>query len=145
MFCDYVEGARPVCPLGQRVWGDCPDHFYCYLPCAEDQAGGLVDAPGSRFNDVAVCERFCASDQAAQAAEAGQGPEAVAAAGGCEYLAMVGKSEVPRAHFDTVAWGLYTVFQLLTTENWNNVMYDGMRTVSPWAAIYFVVVMLIGE
>ncbi|GIL88323.1 hypothetical protein Vretifemale_16288 [Volvox reticuliferus] len=129
MFCDYVEGARAVCPPGQRVWGDCPNHFYCYLPCSDSQNGTWVDAPGSFYNGLAYCERFCAS----------------AEGGGCEYLAMVGKSQVPRANFDNVLWGIYTVFQVLTGEDWNDIMYNGMRTVSKWASLYFVASILIGN
>ncbi|GLC62201.1 Caveolin-2 [Pleodorina starrii] len=147
MFCDYVEGASAVCPPGQEVWGECPNYFYCYLPCAADQYGSWIDAPGSFYNDLAYCDRFCASADAAAAAttNASSAAVAVTAAAGCEYLAMVGKSQVPRAQFDNMLWGLYTVFQVLTGENWNDVMYDAMRTVSPWASLYFVGVILIGN
>ncbi|KAG2489238.1 hypothetical protein HYH03_012259 [Edaphochlamys debaryana] len=144
MFCDYVAGAAAVCPLGLRIWGDCPNHFHCYLPCDAGTVGSWVDAPGSFYNDLAYCERFCGSPEAAAAADANATAAAVASAGGCEYLAMVGKSQVPRANFDNIFWGLYTVFQLLTQENWNNVMYDGMRSTTPWAGVYFVVTMLAG-
>ncbi|GFR46010.1 hypothetical protein Agub_g7488 [Astrephomene gubernaculifera] len=153
MFCDYVSGASPVCPLGMRVWGDCPNHFHCYLPCSADQYGSWVDAPGSFFNDLAYCQRFCATQQDADAAAATAAGNATAAtaagaaatAGDCEYLAMVGKSQVPRANFDGILWALYTVFQLLTGENWNDVMYDTMNTVSSWASLYFVAVIVIGN
>merc|ERR1719506_405054 len=33
---------------------------------------------------------------------------------------------IPRAHFDELTWGLVTCFQILSGENWNTVMYDGM-------------------
>merc|ERR1719271_1039480 len=33
---------------------------------------------------------------------------------------------IPRAHFDQLTWGLVTCFQILSGENWNTVMYDGM-------------------
>eukprot|EP00198_Chlamydomonas_reinhardtii_P012138 XP_001701475.1 voltage-gated Ca2+ channel, alpha subunit [Chlamydomonas reinhardtii] len=144
MFCDYVEGAAPTCPLGWNVWGQCPDHFHCYLPCMSADYGSWVNATGSFYNDLAYCERFCANDQAAAAADANATSPDVAAAGGCEYLAMVGKSEVPRANFDNIFWSMYTVFQILTMENWNNIMYDGMRSTTPWCAAYFVAVVLIG-
>ncbi|PNH08113.1 Sodium channel protein type 4 subunit alpha [Tetrabaena socialis] len=138
MFCDYVEGASPICPLGMRVWGDCPNHFHCFLPCTADEYGSWIAAPGSRFGNQAFCERFCVTSAAAAAAD-------VHAAGSdCEYQAMVGKSDVPRAQFDNLFWGLYSLFQLLTTENWNQIMYDGMRSTTPWAALYFVAVLIIG-
>ncbi|KXZ52368.1 hypothetical protein GPECTOR_9g412 [Gonium pectorale] len=144
MFCDYVDGARPVCPLGLRVWGDCPEHFHCYLPCTAEEYGSWIPAPGSFYNGQAYCERFCATPAAAEAADANATVPAVAVGGGCEYLGMVGKSDVPRARFDTVFWGIYTVFQLLTTENWNNIMYDSMRSTTPWGAVYYVAVLVIG-
>ena len=118
MFCDYVEGAAPTCPLGWNVWGQCPDHFHCYLPCTSADYGSWVNATGSFYNDLAYCERFCANDQAAAAADANATSPDVAAAGGCEYLANVGKSEVPRANFDNIFWALFSVFQVLTGENW---------------------------
>ena len=118
MFCDYVAGASPVCPLGLRVWGQCPNHFYCYLPCSSNEYGTWVAAPGSFYNDLAYCDRFCGGAGAVAAAQANASSAAVAAAGGCEYLAMVGKSQVPRGQFDNVFWGMYTVFQILTGENW---------------------------
>eukprot|EP00198_Chlamydomonas_reinhardtii_P012109 XP_001701446.1 voltage-gated Ca2+ channel, alpha subunit [Chlamydomonas reinhardtii] len=145
MFCDYVEGAAPTCPLGWNVWGQCPDHFHCYLPCTSADYGSWVNATGSFYNDLAYCERFCANDQAAAAADANATSPDVAAAGGCEYLANVGKSEVPRANFDNIFWALFSVFQVLTGENWNDVMVNSMRTLSPWASLYFVCVILIGN
>ncbi|CAK0820677.1 unnamed protein product, partial [Prorocentrum cordatum] len=49
---------------------------------------------------------------------------------------------IPRAHFDTFLWAAATVFQLMTGENWNTVMYAGMRANGgqyPWAyALFFV-------
>lgn len=34
--------------------------------------------------------------------------------------------------------------QILTQENWNLVMNDGMRATSQWAALYFIALMAIG-
>ncbi|KXZ52367.1 hypothetical protein GPECTOR_9g411 [Gonium pectorale] len=145
VFCDYVDGARPVCPLGLRVWGDCPEHFHCYLPCTAEEYGSWIPAPGSLYKGQAYCERFCATLEAAEAADATATAEAVVAGGGCEYLGMVGESDVPRANFDDLYHGLCTVFQLLTGENWNDIMFNAMRTVSDWTALYFIVVILIGN
>ncbi|KAF4753309.1 hypothetical protein FOZ63_022940, partial [Perkinsus olseni] len=36
---------------------------------------------------------------------------------------------VPRSHFDTLLWSFITVFQILTGENWNTVMYDAVLAV----------------
>ena len=35
--------------------------------------------------------------------------------------------EKPRQNFDTFSWAMVTVFQILTGENWNAVMYDCIR------------------
>ena len=34
---------------------------------------------------------------------------------------------------------------MLTQEDWNVVLYDGMRATSPWAALYFMFLMTIGN
>merc|ERR1719343_658543 len=34
---------------------------------------------------------------------------------------------IPRAHFDNFGWGFVTIFQIMTGENWNAIMYAGMR------------------
>eukprot|EP00930_Biecheleria_cincta_P047048 TRINITY_DN3254_c0_g2_i1.p1 TRINITY_DN3254_c0_g2~~TRINITY_DN3254_c0_g2_i1.p1 ORF type:complete len:2356 (-),score=376.43 TRINITY_DN3254_c0_g2_i1:34-6066(-) len=49
---------------------------------------------------------------------------------------------VPRAHFDTFLWSFITIFQMLTGENWNTVMYDGMRS-SGWAYFFFFLFVII--
>ena len=51
----------------------------------------------------------------------------------------------PRAHYDGFLWGFVTTFQVITGENWNEVMYvavaqSGMRSVA-----YFVVVTVVGN
>jgi len=40
---------------------------------------------------------------------------------------------------------VYFVTQVLTQEDWNTVMYDGMRATSKWAALYFILLMTIGN
>ena len=34
--------------------------------------------------------------------------------------------------------------QILTQENWNQVMYDGIRATNKWAALYFIALMAVG-
>eukprot|EP00440_Ansanella_granifera_P074218 gb/GFBE01080540.1/.p1 GENE.gb/GFBE01080540.1/~~gb/GFBE01080540.1/.p1 ORF type:complete len:2396 (+),score=576.99 gb/GFBE01080540.1/:1-7188(+) len=52
---------------------------------------------------------------------------------------------VPRAHFDTFLWSFVTIFQILTGENWNTVMYDAMRA-THWTALwYFLFVVVFGN
>ena len=40
------------------------------------------------------------------------------------------KRDLRRAHFDTFLWSFLTIFQIMTGENWNTVMYDGMKAIS---------------
>uniref|UniRef100_A0AAQ4REY1 Ion transport domain-containing protein n=1 Tax=Gasterosteus aculeatus aculeatus TaxID=481459 RepID=A0AAQ4REY1_GASAC len=50
-----------------------------------------------------------------------------------------------RKNFDTLLWSMVTVFQILTEENWNTVLYNIMAETSPWAFIYFVAVIVMGK
>ena len=40
---------------------------------------------------------------------------------------------------------VFFLLQVLTQEDWNTVMYDGMRATSKWAALYFILLMTIGN
>lgn len=53
--------------------------------------------------------------------------------------------DVPRHNFDTLLWALVTVFHVLTGEDWNAVMYDGMAANGSWSALYFVALLLVGN
>lgn len=50
-----------------------------------------------------------------------------------------------RKNFDSLLWAIITVFQVLTQEDWNEVLYNGMKFTSPWASIYFVLLMTFGN
>ncbi|CAF4010709.1 unnamed protein product, partial [Rotaria sp. Silwood2] len=50
-----------------------------------------------------------------------------------------------RTNFDSLRFALLTVFQILTQEDWNEVLYNGMKTTSPWSALYFIVLMIFGN
>ncbi|XP_068561748.1 voltage-dependent T-type calcium channel subunit alpha-1I-like [Cebidichthys violaceus] len=50
-----------------------------------------------------------------------------------------------RKSFDTVLWSMVTLFQILTEEDWGVVLYNAMAATSPWAAIYFVAIIVIGN
>jgi len=63
---------------------------------------------------------------------------------------------IPRANFDTFVWAFVTVFQVMTGENWNTIMYAGMRASQRWetpsflpptliSAIIFIFLILIGQ
>ena len=43
----------------------------------------------------------------------------------------------PRANFDELGWSLVTVFQVLSGENWNEVLWAGMKASGAMAAVYF--------
>ncbi|XP_018582301.2 voltage-dependent R-type calcium channel subunit alpha-1E isoform X2 [Scleropages formosus] len=58
--------------------------------------------------------------------------------------------EYTPTHFDTFPAAIMTVFQILTGEDWNEVMYNGIRSqggVSKgmWSSIYFIVLTLFGN
>ncbi|KAK2817421.1 hypothetical protein Q5P01_025612 [Channa striata] len=50
-----------------------------------------------------------------------------------------------RKNFDSLLWAIVTVFQILTQEDWNVVLYNGMAATSPLAALYFVALMTFGN
>lgn len=70
---------------------------------------------------------------------------------GTETLVWNDRQEcIPRANFDTFTWGFVTVFQIMTGENWNTIMYAAMRTggsamEAMAAAIVFVILILFGQ
>lgn len=51
----------------------------------------------------------------------------------------------PRYNFDTFWSALLSVFIIFTGENWNDFMYDGMRTVGKVSCLYFIMVTVIGN
>lgn len=52
-------------------------------------------------------------------------------------------AEVPRSNFDDFFWSMTTVFQILSGENWNTVMYDCWKATSV-APAYFISLMVLG-
>ena len=53
-------------------------------------------------------------------------------------------AEIPRSNFDTITWATTTIFGILSGENWNANMYDGMRAVGWGAVFYFVTLIVFG-
>ena len=51
----------------------------------------------------------------------------------------------PQAHFDSFGWAFVTIFQVLSGENWNVVMYDCIRATGPGAVIFFLLLVIIGN
>lgn len=62
-----------------------------------------------------------------------------------------GIEETQRSNFDTFSQSLLTVFQILTGEDWNEVMYIGINayggvdTMGIWACIFFIVLFICGN
>ncbi|XP_066974796.1 voltage-dependent T-type calcium channel subunit alpha-1G isoform X1 [Macrobrachium rosenbergii] len=50
-----------------------------------------------------------------------------------------------RMHFNSFLWATVTVFQILTQEDWNVVLFNGMEKTSHWASLYFVALMTFGN
>ncbi len=51
---------------------------------------------------------------------------------------------IPRSHFDSFFWSLVTVFQILTGENWNAIMYDSWRARGSIGVVYMISLLVIG-
>ena len=51
----------------------------------------------------------------------------------------------PRAHFDDFHNAFVTVFQVLSTENWYVIMYDGTRTQGYFSSLFFIVWIFLGN
>ncbi|CAH2234985.1 jg18984 [Pararge aegeria aegeria] len=66
---------------------------------------------------------------------------------GCKFCKNdeEGDLECDRKNFDTLLWAFVTVFQVLTQEDWNVVLFNGMEKTSHWAALYFVALMTFGN
>ena len=55
---------------------------------------------------------------------------------------IFGAANVPRSNFDNFFWSMVTVFQMLSGENWNAVMYDCWRA-RGWLAVFFVISLIV--
>uniref|UniRef100_W5MXJ6 Voltage-dependent T-type calcium channel subunit alpha n=2 Tax=Lepisosteus oculatus TaxID=7918 RepID=W5MXJ6_LEPOC len=65
---------------------------------------------------------------------------------GCKFGSEKDGDTLPdRKNFDSLLWAIVTVFQILTQEDWNKVLYNGMASTSPWAALYFIALMTFGN
>ncbi|XP_054711227.1 voltage-dependent T-type calcium channel subunit alpha-1G-like [Uloborus diversus] len=66
---------------------------------------------------------------------------------GCKFCEKSedSNSDCDRKNFDSLLWAIVTVFQILTQEDWNIVLFNGMERTSHWAALYFVALMTFGN
>mmetsp|Transcript_6417 Transcript_6417/g.22602 ORF Transcript_6417/g.22602 Transcript_6417/m.22602 type:complete len:1664 (+) Transcript_6417:339-5330(+) len=126
VYCDEtgVDGAGDMCPDGAI---DCPKHEDCYVYCSPPELNSWVTYPGSAVHG-GMCLKYDEKDD-----------------GSYKLLARISKSAYPRHNFDDIYWSFITIFQILTGENWNTVMYDGMRSTSWLAAFYFLLLVVVGN
>jgi len=52
---------------------------------------------------------------------------------------------IPRSNYDNFFQGCLTTFQILTGENWNEIMFNGIIVKGYGAAVFFVIVFTVGE
>ncbi|ETL93484.1 hypothetical protein L917_08354 [Phytophthora nicotianae] len=52
---------------------------------------------------------------------------------------------VPRLHFDTFLWSSITVFKIITTDNWNEDMYNVIRSNGMFAGLYTILLIVFGN
>lgn len=52
--------------------------------------------------------------------------------------------EPPRITMDTLPWAMLYIFQIMTGEDWNALMYDAIFATSPYMALFFIVVIILG-
>ena len=52
---------------------------------------------------------------------------------------------IPRANFDNFGVAMVTIFQMMTGEDWNMVMYDGIASTNNLAFFYFAIIVVIGN
>ncbi|KAM7371187.1 hypothetical protein PAMP_010678 [Pampus punctatissimus] len=65
---------------------------------------------------------------------------------GCKFGSERDGDTLPdRKNFDSLLWAIVTVFQILTQEDWNKVLYNGMASTAPVAALYFIALMTFGN
>ncbi|XP_023271811.1 voltage-dependent T-type calcium channel subunit alpha-1H-like [Seriola lalandi dorsalis] len=50
-----------------------------------------------------------------------------------------------RMNFDSLLWSMVTVFQILTEEDWNLVLYNAVAATSQWTFFYFFAIILVGK
>lgn len=125
-----VAQAISICPPGVTDNLKCTGHCDCYIPCEASQKDTWIPVHESVYNNQGFCEEFPR-----------EGSEDIPS----EYWAQVGPALVPRHNFDDFFWAFLTVFQILTGENWNEVLYDLIASTSYFAAMYCGVAIVLGN
>eukprot|EP00951_Prasinocladus_malaysianus_P002849 scaffold20217_cov44-Prasinocladus_malaysianus.AAC.1 len=156
-YCDPYPGAFKLCPEDDTdtpMFELCPSHFRCYMSCSPDQVDQWVhvsvleDDATSQFFDQALCERKTFLWDAKHSPERPEPPstsQGNTSQVADHFVALMGESDIMRHHFDDIYISFITIFQILTGENWNTVMYDGMRSTGELAVVYFVLLVVVGN
>eukprot|EP01062_Namystynia_karyoxenos_P015970 TRINITY_DN1582_c0_g5_i1.p1 TRINITY_DN1582_c0_g5~~TRINITY_DN1582_c0_g5_i1.p1 ORF type:complete len:2356 (+),score=741.40 TRINITY_DN1582_c0_g5_i1:94-7161(+) len=55
------------------------------------------------------------------------------------------QEQKPRATFDDIYWSILTVFQVLTRDDWVNVMWNAMRSTHPAMSLFFLILVICGD
>jgi len=53
--------------------------------------------------------------------------------------------ESPRTNFDTLHWSVITIFEVLMGEGWNDIMYEAMRSINQYWALYYIALIVGGN
>jgi voltage-dependent calcium channel L type alpha-1D len=62
----------------------------------------------------------------------------------CEHLPFI-RGAVPRGNWDSFFVGFITTFEMVTQDNWNTIMYASTRYSSTLAAVYFILIIVVGN
>jgi len=67
----------------------------------------------------------------------------IASVGGMQMFG--GKLGSMRSNYDDFLLGMLTTFQILSGENWNEILYDAINSTSYGAMVYFLLVVIVGQ
>eukprot|EP00878_Enallax_costatus_P022732 GHUV01024136.1.p1 GENE.GHUV01024136.1~~GHUV01024136.1.p1 ORF type:complete len:288 (+),score=71.07 GHUV01024136.1:685-1548(+) len=138
---------RLVCSIpGGWLWRSSPSKEIANLRTGcRHAAKPACKLLGSPYNSQAYCEQFPRNSTYWRNASAAAAADAISPAGTYQYWAQVGKAQVPDSRFDNIGWAALTVFQIVTTENWNNVLYSGMSATNPAMSLWFIAAIVLGN
>mmetsp|Transcript_11321 Transcript_11321/g.26831 ORF Transcript_11321/g.26831 Transcript_11321/m.26831 type:complete len:1216 (+) Transcript_11321:1-3648(+) len=151
-YCSQYADSFKLCPENvseSDISDKCPNHFSCYIECDRSEketwinVADKIDGGTSEYFNTAFCEEKVFTWDSLHNPD-GHDP-VQDHQNNTYYVAKVGESYVARHNFDNVFVSFITIFQLLTGENWNPVMYDGMRSAGTFAVSYFVFLLIVGN
>ena len=143
MFCDVtgVPTAKSRCRPGLDL--PCPEHYHCFAPCLASQNGSWVTYADPLYlatpPDAAVAGGFPDFDGSRYNLGGGLCVEYPGDHGGSQWLVDLGKAYRPHGHWDNVLNGFFTVFRILTFDNWDNLWWDAMRSNGVFSCFFFII------